>query len=155
MKKLLKMFRWGAINSFFFIMLLGGLFYHYEWSLNIAQFMLWLTVTVSIILTIGKSFIPKDKLPIRSIPQSADNAFDTIIVLILASQGWFWSAGFWLLQLVLGNIIYDRRESVELNYQKLFNYLHKECNYIALNTQMDEIISIVEEMKNPKTESKK
>lgn len=102
MNKIWKPIRWLIINGAMGYLLYLGLWGGSNAALNIALFVTWATIFLSVFYpaAIEKASIEDCQKLTRSVPAWLDLTFDLVVCCAFASQGRFITASFWLIQML-------------------------------------------------------
>lgn len=108
---------WLVVNSIFATAIYFGLYEGVKGAENIAQFIAWLTIVASFLLTtdVAVTLRVTKGIPF-SVPAIVDIIFDISVVTAFVWFGWFWTAAFYSVHIVL---LYDFRVTVEARLKEL------------------------------------
>ena len=108
--KLYGWLRWIIINGLGVYVMYLALFEAKGWAINVTIFGAHLALIILLMTTL---WVHEDKsrrkqlLKKKVVPLKFDTIFDLIISMIFASQGWFYIATIWFLQIVFESYIYS------------------------------------------------
>lgn len=108
--KLYGWLRWIITNGLGIYVIYLALFEAKGWAINVTVFGAHLAL---VILLMAALWIHEDKsrrtqlLKKKVVPLKFDTTFDLIISIVFASQGWFYIATIWLLQIIFESYIYS------------------------------------------------
>lgn len=96
--------RWTIANGLLCIVTYYSCIKHINWATNIMLFMVWLQFIVSLFLAGRKEIRDKFRKNGRTVPEWMDSAIDFALLIIMISDGRFFTGAAWLFSnaIVLG-----------------------------------------------------